>query len=45
MDLTIFSLGLIVFLVALAVVVGGFAFYRRNIKSGSESKDPNKFTQ
>ncbi len=41
----IFTIGLILFILGLAVVVGGYLFYRRNIKVGPESTDPDKFSQ
>lgn len=43
MDTTL--IGLVVFLVAAAVVFGGYTFYRRNIEPGAESTDPDKFDQ
>ncbi len=45
MDMTLLIIGVILFVVLGAVVAGGFTFYRRNVEPGSESKDPDKFTQ
>lgn len=38
-------IGMIVFIIGLAVVMGGYTFYRRNIKPGAESTNPHKFDQ
>lgn len=40
-----FITGVIVFIFGLAVVFGGYTYYKRNIKAGAESTDPDKFTQ
>ncbi len=40
-----FMIGTIVFLLVLAIVFGGYMFYKRNIKAGAESTDPHKFSQ
>ncbi len=45
MDLSIFFIGLVFFLVAAAVVFGGYTYFRRNIEPGAESTDPDKFSQ
>jgi hypothetical protein len=44
MDST-FLIGLILFVLLMAVVFGAFTLYRRNIKPGAEDTDPNKFSQ
>lgn len=43
MDTTL--IGTLVFIFSLAVVMGGYTFYRRNIKPGAESTNPHKFDQ
>ncbi|MDQ4078774.1 MAG: hypothetical protein M3220_21345 [Chloroflexota bacterium] len=45
MDLTIFFIGLVVFILGAAIVFGGYTYYKRNIHPGSEPKDPDKFSQ
>jgi hypothetical protein len=44
-DLTLFVIGLLIFIALGAVVVTGFVYYRRNTKPGAENTDPDKFTQ
>lgn len=43
MDSTL--IGLLIFVLGMAIVFGGYTYYRRNIKSGAESTDPHKFDQ
>lgn len=40
-----FLIGLILFVLLMAVVFGGYTMYRRNVKPGAEDTDPNKFSQ
>jgi tellurite resistance protein TehA-like permease len=44
-DLSLFVVGLLIFIALGAVVVTGFVYYRRNVKAGAEDTDPDKFTQ
>jgi hypothetical protein len=41
----VFMIGLIIFLIGMAFVFGGFTYYRRNIHPGAEPTDPDKFSQ
>lgn len=40
-----FLVGLLLFVIVLAVVFGGMALYRRNVKPGAEDTNPDKFSQ
>jgi hypothetical protein len=40
-----FLIGLLLFVLLMAVVFGGYTMYRRNVKPGAEDTDPNKFSQ
>ncbi|MGH2543189.1 MAG: hypothetical protein ACRDIB_10340, partial [Ardenticatenaceae bacterium] len=41
----ILVIGVIVFVLAAAIVFGGYTYYKRNIEPGSESKEPDQFGQ